>query len=126
MIFIVDTTLAILHYPILFILLVLVLYPIVLIWLGLVWLSFIPKLSLYLDKARPKTTQGKALKILFNEAIKVCKTSGYDTLQAHSYSRSYSELLHKHFHFFLNRDIDQLSLEIKDGTVYTEENKSIT
>jgi len=74
-----------------------------------------PEALIVLDKSKPKTTQGRALKLLFREAIRVCRERQFDTLQAHSFAPDYSNLLHKHFHFHINRNIDRLELEIEDG-----------
>jgi hypothetical protein len=85
-----------------------------------------PEAIIVLDKARPKTTQGRALKLLFSEAIKACRQSGYNSLQAHTLDSDYSNLLIKHFGFEKLNSIDHLVLEIKDGTVNSEKNESIT
>lgn len=91
--------------------------------LGLVgfgMVKLLPEAIIILDKSRTKTTQGKALKILFKEAIQACRQSGYNSLQAHTLDNRYSNLLIKHFSFEKLNSIDHLALEIKDGTVNTE------
>lgn len=71
-----------------------------------------PEAIIILDKAKPKTTQGRALKLLFNEAIKVCRERKFDILKANILDDNYANLLVKHFKFEkYNNQLVQLEIE---------------
>ena len=71
-----------------------------------------PEAIIILDKSKPKIMQGKALKLLFENALRVCKEKDYNILNAHIVDDSYANLLVKHFKFEkMNQQLLQLELE---------------
>lgn len=69
-----------------------------------------PEAIIVIDQDASNRNKGIALKLLFDEAIKACKSRNYKELNATVYNNSYGDLLTKHFGF---KDCDGKAMNLR-------------